>query len=107
MSLAATAQIAIALLIFSLSPYLISNAVYSWMGKKLLQDVSHFFSEDSLEVSIPGNTFISDYRLAGELKGQPVDYVLQTNGPPSVVQLKQTTVYKRRLAAIQASTKKF
>ncbi|MEI2725878.1 MAG: hypothetical protein V9H26_20890 [Verrucomicrobiota bacterium] len=71
-------------------PKVVSTVVASVIKVSLLT------SNESLEVKVPGKTFVSDYRLsAGELKGAHLGYLLDSNTPPTTEQIKQGSLYKR------------
>ncbi len=51
-----------------------------------------------LEVGVPGKTFVSDYRLSsGELKGASLGYVIESNTPPGVEDIKHSGLDRRSL----------
>jgi len=56
------------------------------------------------EPTVPDRTYAIDYRVsAGELKGKPVNYAMDTNGVPSVERLVKSPAYKRTLTASRLS----
>lgn len=66
--------------------------------------VVRFAAGESLEIEVPGRTFVSDYRLSdGGLKGTPLKYFLGTGSPPAAEQLKGSRMYNGALRVIAAS----
>ena len=78
------------------------NVVSTTVGSVV--KVSRLPADVVLDVTVPGKTFVSDYRLsAGELKGTPIGYLLLSNHPPDVDQLKQRNLYKHALREVTAA----
>ena len=63
--------------------------------------VARISSDTPFEIVVPGKTYISDYRLsAGELKGVPFSYVLDSNSIPGVSQIQQSGLFKNKIKSI-------
>lgn len=59
---------------------------------------------ESMVVKIPGKTFVTDYRLSGsELKGENLGYFLDSNIPPTVESLMQSSLYKHMVTEVKKS----
>lgn len=60
-------------------------------------------SNESFDVGVPGKTYVSDYRFSsGELKGASLGYLIESNTPPSVDEVKSSGLYRRSLGTVKS-----
>jgi hypothetical protein len=70
----------------------------------LVVRVGSVAADDDIAARVPGKTFVSDYRLsAEEINGAPLKYVLDSNSPPAIGQIKRSRLYDRALRATRTS----
>jgi hypothetical protein len=61
-------------------------------------------SKARLPMVFPKRTLVADYRLSvGELRGTPLTYLVDTNAPPGVEQIRQSDLYKRAAEGVKAN----